>query len=301
MAQVAGNDATVTVLLPRGADPHDYQPSSREAARIYEADLVVSNGLDLEEGLEDVLEEAVAEGVNVLAAGDHVDPLPFSFSEAMDEGDHEDDGHDDDGDHEDDGHDEEGHDEEGHDEEGHDEEGHEHSLDPHFWLDPIRVQSAAEAIANELAAINPTIDWEGRAAAFAARLDDTDAEVRSILEVVPSSRRLLVTNHDALGYFAARYGFQVVGTVIPGGATLAEPSSAELAALVERIRETGTPAIFAEATEPQALAEAIATEAGADVAVVVLDVGSLGDPDSDSATLIDMLIHNAELIAAALQ
>ena len=401
VSNIVGTDAELIVLLPVGADPHDYRASAAQVTLLHDADLVVSNGIQLEEGLIDVLEAAEADGVNLLKVGDLLDPLPFGGGghdhedegdhdddheghdhedegdhdddheghDHEDEGDHDDDheGHDheDEGDHDDDheGHDHEdegdhdddheGHDHEdegdhdddheGHDHEdegdhdddheGHDHEdegdhdddheGHDHEDegehdhedevdhddhaghahtggDPHFWLDPLRVAEAAHLIAHELAELDPSIDWEGRADAYASELEALDEEIRSILAPVHAEDRKLITNHDALGYFAARYGFEIVDTVIPGGATLAEPSSAELAALVERIREEGVKAIFAETIESTALAEALAAEAGSDVAVVELYTGSLGEPGSGADTLIGMLRINAERIAETL-
>jgi zinc/manganese transport system substrate-binding protein len=131
-------------------------------------------------------------------------------------------------------------------------------------------------------------------------LSEADTEIVEILAAVGDDDRELVTNHDAFGYFADRYDFDVVGVVIPGGSTLADPSSAELAALVEVITETGARAIFAETTQPTRLAEAVAAEVGGDVQVVELYTGSLGEPDSDAGTLIEMLVTNAQRIADAL-
>ena len=182
-----------------------------------------------------------------------------------------------------------------------DHEGHAHTgADPHFWLDPLRVAKAAHLIAEQLTALDPSIDWEGRAESYASELEALDEEIRSILAPIHAEDRKLITNHDALGYFAARYGFEIVDTVIPGGATLADPSSAELAALVERIQEEGVKAIFAETIESTALAEALAAEAGSDVAVVELYTGSLGEPGSGAEDLVGMLRVNAERIAEIL-
>ncbi len=246
---VAGDDADVAVILPVGADPHDYQPSARQVAAIANADLVVANGLGLEQGLGKVLDEAG----RLLEVGPQLDPRPFG------------DGDD----------------------------------DPHVWMDPRRMADAARLVAGELAAAHPAVDWAGRAEAYAVDLLAADEKIAEILAAVPEERRILVTNHDSLGYFADRYGLTVVGTVIPGGATLAEPSSAELAELVAVIERTGVPAIFAETTEPAALAEALAAEAGG-IEVVELYVGSLGEPGSGAATLAGMLITDAERIAGAL-
>lgn len=258
-ANVAGEDAGIEVLLPPGADPHGYQASARQVAAIDEADLVIANGLGLEEGLTDVLQAAADDGANVLEVGELLDPIPFGAA------------------------------------------GHGRGdLDPHIWLDPVRMAEAARLIATELAALEPGVDWATRAEAYAADLGDAHVEIESILSQVPAESRKLVTSHRAFGYFADRYGFEIVGVVIPGGSTLADPSSAELSSLVETIEHERVRAIFAETTEPIDLAEAVAAEVGRDVEVVELHTGSLGEPGSGADTLIGMLVTNAARIAAAL-
>ena len=254
------------MLLPIGADPHDYQASARQVAAIQEADLVIANGLGLEEGLADVLESAAADGANVLTVAPLLDPLPFGA------------GHDDDartmrprpGD------------------------------DPHVWLDPLRMAAATRIVAEELSKVDDSVDWTARGNAYADALTTADEEIQATLDVVPPANRKLVTNHDALGYFASRYGFEVVGVVIPGGSTLAEPSSAELTELVSVVEREQVRAIFAETTNPEVLADAVAAEAGGDVIVVELFTGSLGEPGSGADTLIEMLTTNAQRIAQAL-
>ncbi len=294
VANLVGSDAEVVVLLPVGADPHDYRASSAQVALLNDADLVVANGLGLEEGLIDVLESVEADGVNVLEVGEFLDPIEFGEAGHDHEDEH---GDHDEGDHED----EHGHDDEGDHEDEHGHEGHVHTgADPHFWFDPLRVAEAAKLIADELAAVDPSIEWAARAAAYVSELEALDSEIQSILAGIPPGDRKLVTNHDALGYFAARYGFEIVDTVIPGGATLADPSSAELAALVETMRDEGVTVIFAETIESSDLAEAVAAEVGSSVAVVELYTGSLGEPGSGADTLTGMLRVNAQRIADAL-
>jgi zinc/manganese transport system substrate-binding protein len=259
---VVGEEGVVEALLPVGADPHDYQPSSRQVALIQNADLVIANGLGLEEGLGDVLEAAATDGANIVYLGDRLDPIQFGI-EAAEADDHRDE-------------------------------------DPHVWLDPIRMAEAGRVIAAELALIEAAASWSDRADEYAAELLAADQEIQEILAVVPAGGRKLVVNHQSLGYFADRYGFEVIGSVVPGGATLGDPSSAELSALVETIEAEDVPAIFAETTEPAALAEAVAAEVGQGVAIVSLYTGSLGESDSGADTLIGMLKTNAELIAEAL-
>ncbi|MFB3050924.1 MAG: metal ABC transporter solute-binding protein, Zn/Mn family, partial [Acidimicrobiia bacterium] len=217
------------------------------------ADLVVANGLGLEEALVDVLQAAKKDGANILEIAPLLDPIPLG-----------------------------------------------NSLDPHVWLDPKRMADAARLIAEEMTRVDASIDWSSRAEAYAIELDITHREIESILEAVHGDSRNLVTDHDALGYFAAVYGFEVVGTVIPGGSTLGAPSSDELAKLVRLIEMEGVVAIFVGTTESSAVASAVAAEVGHEVVVVELYTGSLGEPGSGADTLVRMMLTNAELIAEAL-
>jgi zinc/manganese transport system substrate-binding protein len=160
---------------------------------------------------------------------------------------------------------------------------------------------AVEGITDFLVATVDGVDaeaLEANAAAYIAELEALDAEVEEILAVVPEDRRLLVTNHDAFGYFADRYDFEVLGSIIPGGSTLASASARDLAELASTIGELDVPAVFAETTTSSQLAETLAGEA--DVEIVELFSGSLGAPDSGAGTYIEMVRTNAERIAAAL-
>ncbi|MEX2653584.1 MAG: zinc ABC transporter substrate-binding protein, partial [Acidimicrobiia bacterium] len=131
VSQVVGDEVTVEVLMPIGTDPHDFQPSSQQVAALRSADLVVAWGLGLEEGLEDVLASAWEDGVRVLEISALVDPIPFSSEDEHADDEHADDEHEDD-EHEDDEHEEEDH--------------KEHSLDPHTWMDPVRMADALRLI-----------------------------------------------------------------------------------------------------------------------------------------------------------
>lgn len=268
VGEIVGGDAVVEVLIPQGSDSHDYEPTPRQIAQLVRADLVVANGLGLEAGLGDALATAVGEGANLLEVAPLVDPLPFS-----DHG-HEDHETDDAGDHDD--------------------------LDPHVWLDPTRVAKAVGHIADELSLVDDSADWAARAGAYSADLLALDEEAATMLEVVPPDRRRLVTNHEALAYFADRYDFEIVGVVIPGGSTLAAPSSSELADLVALLDETGIDTIFADTTSPTRLAEAVADDVDREVIVVELHTESLGESGSETGTLAGMLLENARLVAEAL-
>ena len=187
-------------------------------------------------------------------------------------------------------------------EEGEEEhEGHGHGLeDPHFWFDPIRVQSAVNDIAGRLGALDPdrASDYLANADAYNRELADLDSWTTSRVSEVPESRRLLVTSHDSFGYFAIRYGFEVVGVVL-STTTDVEPSPADLAELTHEIEEYNVPAIFGETTVTERLALAVAEESGADL--VRLYSGSLGTPGSDAGTYITMVRTNVDRIVAALR
>ena len=158
-------------------------------------------------------------------------------------------------------------------------------------------------LAEELAEAVPALDVDDlteRANELAADLLELDGELAEILAEVPAENRYLITNHDSFGYLADRYDFEVIGTVIPGGDTLAQPSPGDLAALVEEIEYHDLPAIFAENTVAPALAEALAAEASVDVEVVSLYTDSLGEDGSGAETYRGMLLTNAQLIADAL-
>lgn len=263
---VVGDNGVVEVLIPVGVDPHDYQASSKQIATLARADLVVANGLGLEEGLLDALESAAADGANVFEVAPLLDPLPFDDSSFEAASSPERVG----------------------------------GLDPHVWMDPIRMADAARVVASELMSVAPSIDWSISAERYADGLMEADDQVTAVLKVVSAPNRKLVTNHDSLGYLAARYDFEVVGTVIPGGTTLGSPSSSDLADLVEIVDREDVPAIFAETTEPSLLAEAVAAELGQSVVVVDLYTGSLGEPGTAADSLVGMWLVNADRIATAL-
>ena len=274
VSSLLGDAATVTSLVPAGASPHDVQVSARQAAEIREADLVVVNGGGFEAGLEDVVESARDEGVPVHEAISAVDDLLLTDEEG-----HEDD-HDD----------------------GHDHEHGDEGVDPHVFTDPVRAAQAARGILAEVFEVVPGLDTpevRERADAYLARLDDLDAEVRATLAGVDDDRRVLVTNHESLRYFADRYDFRVVGAVIPSTSTGDTSSARDLEELAEVVRTEGVPAIFADTSSPTRLADALADEVGG-VEVVLLYTESLGEPGSGADTYEGMIRTNAERIADAL-
>lgn len=265
VGDLVGERGSVEALMEAGADPHDFTPTAEQAARLRSADLVVANGLGLEAGLSETLESAAADGAAVVELADRVDPLPF-----------------------------------GHHADGHGEEHQHRDLDPHFVLDPLRVADAVDVVAEALSRQDDSVEWQGRAAPVREELESLHRDIQEQLSVIPDERRKLVTNHDALGYFADRYGFDVVATVIPGGSTLAEPSAADLADLADLLRREGVRAVFTDTTASPDLAETVAAEVGGEVRVHRLYTGSLGPEGSGAETYGGMMRANAATISGAL-
>jgi zinc/manganese transport system substrate-binding protein len=248
-SELVADAGRVETLIPRGTDPHEYQASAAQAAEVRQADLVVANGLGLEEGLASVLDAATAAGVPVLELAPQLDPI---------------------------------------------------AGDPHFWLDPLRMANGARLIGQELAAQVADDGWLDRAKDYAIRLESIHDEVDEILAAVPPERRLLVTDHDSFRYFAERYDFTVLGTLIPGTSPLAAPTAQHIADLAAQIRAEEIPAIFLDVASTDTVAEALRREAGTDVTVVRLRIGSLGPEGTEAGTYAGMLLDNAQRVAETL-
>ena len=173
--------------------------------------------------------------------------------------------------------------------------------DPHWWQDPTNAIAVTEAIRDELIAVDPEGESTYRAAAasYVGELEHLDRSIASCIERVPDDQRKLVTSHDALGYFADRYGVEVVGAAIPALTTQAQPSAGETAELVELIEGEDVSTIFPEAGVSESLEDAIADEAGASVGGE-LWADALGPEGSSGATYVDAMRSNAETIATGM-
>jgi zinc/manganese transport system substrate-binding protein len=273
---LVGDRASVSVLMGDGVDPHDWSPSAQDIEILHQADLVVANGLGLEEGLHDALEEAAASGVPVFEATDHVTVRTIGD-------DHEHDGQEDASSTPPSPTDEAHAAEADHDHEG---------LDPHFWVDPLSMRDVVAALAAALADVG--VDVSDREVDLVGRLEALDAEVRTILEVIPADQRELVTGHESMGYFADRYGFELVGAVIPSLSSQGEVSASQLSAIAEEIREHGVRAVFTEIGTPQTVVDAIASETG----VLVVQLPSHNLPADGS--YVTFIRDIASAIAGAL-
>lgn len=253
---VAGDRLEVDSLLPVGADPHAYQASPSDVAKISESTVLIMNGLEYEHFLETLLENADGDRM-IIEASSGLSPREDAESE--------------------------------------------HGVDPHMWLDPNLVITYVENIRDGFLKADPdgAENYKANADAYINQLEDLDAWIVEGVGTIPVEKRLLVTNHEALGYFAERYGFSMIGTVIPSMSTDAAPSAQQMASLIDQIKSTGATAIFLGEVENPTLAQQIADET--DVRVVhdlYLESLTAGAP---AATYIDMMKHNVTRIVDALK
>jgi ABC-type Zn uptake system ZnuABC Zn-binding protein ZnuA len=251
---VAGDRVQVDSLLPVGVDPHAYQASPSDVAKVTESTVLIINGLEYEHFLESLLENVGGERL-VIEASAGLSPAEDAASE--------------------------------------------HGVDPHMWLDPNLVITYAENIRDGLASADPEGKsiYEANTEAYISQLQELDAQITEQVSQIPADKRLLVTNHEALGYFADRYGFTIIGAVVPSVSSDAAPSAQQMAQLVEQIKTSGARAVFLNETDNPVLATQIAQETGVKV-VDDLYVESLNE---NAPTYIDMMKHNVTRIVEALK
>jgi zinc/manganese transport system substrate-binding protein len=297
---VGGDRVQITTLVGANGDAHAFEPSPVDAATLVEADAIFEIGLEFETWLEDLYTSSgssavrivVSDGIELIEAGGHSDEHADEHgdhAEATPEGTEE--AHDDhaEGTPEGDEHSDEHSDEHG-------------EYDPHVWHDPRNAEVMVENILAALIELDPDgrSVYEANAAQYVSELRELDATLEALLADVPEGNRKLVTTHDTFGYFAKRYGFEIVATALGLTTEVADPSAAQIVELVEEIKESGVPAIFTENIGSNGILEQVAREAG--VAVVPsLYTDALGEAGSEGGTYIDMMTYNATTIADALK
>lgn len=251
---VAGDRLTAGSLVPIGVDPHSYQPTPQDTAKVSKSKVLVVNGAEYELFLEALLASADGEGTLIEAS--------TSLNLRSDA---------------------------------------EHGTDPHLWLDPNNVIVYVENIRDGLIQFDPegAEVYRANASAYITQLGELDAWINGQIAKIPPPRRLLVTNHEAFGYFAERYGFTVVGTVIESFSSDASPSAQQMAALVDQINLYEAPAIFLDAADNPSLAQQVAAETNVKV-VTDLHLESLTD-GAPAGTYIEMMKYNVTKIVEAIQ
>jgi ABC-type Zn uptake system ZnuABC Zn-binding protein ZnuA len=252
--QVGGNAVDVHQILAPNTDPHDYEPRPDDVTTTAGAKIVFTNGDNLDAWMGKVVSDSGSDAKIADLGATVPVKLPGESS------------------------------------------GPEASqYDPHWWHDPRNAEAAVHQIAAQLTAIDPRdrATFDANAAAYEAKLKALDAGISRCLDGVPAASRKLVTDHDAFGYFANRYGIQVVGAVIPSQTTQAQPNAQDLSDLANLVRNQGVKAIFPESSLSPKLAETIASETGATTDYTLYG-DTLGPSGSSGNTYLHMEQANAD-------
>jgi manganese/zinc/iron transport system substrate-binding protein len=261
--QIGGADVDVVALMGPGVDPHLYKASAGDVETLAGGDVILYNGLHLEGRMADLFEELAHERVTVAVAGDI--PTDRLVSPPRFEG----------------------------------------NYDPHVWFDPTMWRIAAGTVARTLAEADPLHEpaYRRRLERYQERLDELDRWIRRRVEEVPERSRVLVTSHDAFGYFGLRYGFTV--EAIQGISTATEATTDDVKRVAAIVAERGLRTVFLESSVPPQTIEAVlaaAAEQGGDARVGgQLFSDSAGAAGTPEATYVGMLRHNVDAIVAGLR
>lgn len=253
ISNVGGDRVSVLSIIPAGAGPEDYEPKPGDARKLADADLIVSNGVGLDDFLDGLIDAAGEHSAARLVLGDGIPTI--------------------------------------------DVEG---EPNPHFWLDPsLVIDDYLPAIATKLSELDPAgaAAYEANRAAYAAKAQDLDAASKAKVETILPANRKLVTFHDAFPYFAAHYGFELIGVLVANVGQ--EPTAAELAELVATVKASGTRAVFSEAQFSPDLARTLADEADVTEVVTTLYNDTVGPPPVN--TYLTMMEWNVDQIVKALR
>jgi ABC-type Zn uptake system ZnuABC Zn-binding protein ZnuA len=257
---VAGDRLTVENLIPNGMDPHTFEPTPQDVVKIANSQVLIVNGAGLETWLSRTLNNS-GTPLELIEASSGLTPRNPSRGELVDE-----------------------------------------QTDPHFWLDPLSVITYVENIREGLCRIDPSgcDTYEQNSVRYITELEGLDGWIKTQVTLIPPGNRLMITNHESFGYYADRYGFQVVGTIIPSVSTGAMPTAMQLSQLIKNIKSSGSKAIFLEAgTNPQ-LAETIAAETGV-VIITNLLTHTLTTNQGPASSYITMMKYDTQLIVNALK
>jgi ABC-type Zn uptake system ZnuABC Zn-binding protein ZnuA len=258
--QVAGERVIVVSLIEAGMDPHTFEPIPRDIITISESRLLIVNGGGLENWLQKMI-DVQSISIPIVVASSGLTPRLPSSSERMDE-----------------------------------------QLDPHFWLDPVNIKTYVRNIRDALIEMDPAgrDDYERNAGQYILQLDELNTWIDGEVAQIPPENRLLVTNHESFGYFADRYGFKIIGTIIPSVSSGSTPTALQLTDLIGKIQYAKVKAIFLEAGSNPELAQTIASETGVTIITGLL-THSLTGSDGPADTYINMMKYDTQLIVDALK
>jgi ABC-type Zn uptake system ZnuABC Zn-binding protein ZnuA len=250
---VGGSRVAASSIIPPGVGPEDYEPKPDDARKLSDAQLIVSNGVGLDDFLQKLLASGTGGQTPHLVLGDGIPVMTVDGEK-----------------------------------------------NPHFWLDPTLVkQDYLPAIASKLAELDPAgrSTFDANVAAYGAQLDALDVALKAQVETIPAANRKLVTFHDAFPYFAKHFGFELVGVILQNVGQ--DPSAADLAALVEKVKGAGAKAVFSEAQFSPKLSQTLAQEAGVTQVVTTLYNDALGPAPAD--TYLGLMRWNVDQIVGALK
>jgi ABC-type Zn uptake system ZnuABC Zn-binding protein ZnuA len=270
VSQIGGDAIQLTVLLPVGTDPHTFDPTPQDMSILSESDILFANGAGLESFLDRIIANVGETGstgkatVVSLSQGIHLRQFQVQPEQTNNH-------------------------------------NHEQGNDPHIWFDPNNVKIWTQTIQQNLTNLDPTHaeTYLSNANAYLAQLDDLDAWITDQVSQIPKPNRKIVSDHQVLGYFADRYGFEIVGAVIPSFSSASQPSAKDLASLEDSIRNLNVPAIFVGINANPNLAERVASDTG--VKVVPIYTGSLSAPGGPADSYLAFIRADVSAISKTLK
>ena len=260
---IAGTAADVAGFVPEGTNSHTFEPSASGAKTLEGADVIFMNGLRLEEPTRELAEANKRDGVEIVSLGDLTitrEDWKFDFSFPESEGD----------------------------------------PNPHLWPNVPFALRYAEIMHGKIVALDPAnrAEYDKNLDELRTRLQALDAAIKQAVQTVPEGNRRLLTYHDSWAYWAETYGFTVVGAIQPSD--FSEPSSRDIADLIEQVKDEDVPAIFGSEVFPSDALETIASESGAEYIDDLRDDDLPGEPGGDRHTYIGLMVANMEIMLPAL-
>lgn len=260
---IAGTKAQVTGLIPEGQDSHTFEPPPSAAKVLSDADLIVVNGLKLEEPTLEMAQANKKSGAVILEVGtETITPeqykYDFSFPESGGK------------------------------------------PNPHLWPNPQLTENYAKLVHKQMVKLDPTDAsyYDANYAKLKTNLEKLDQQMKAVTQTVPEQNRKLVTYHDSWAYWAPLYGFTVIGAIQP--ADFAEPSASEVASLIDQIKEEKVPAIFGSEVFPSDILQQIADETGATYVDKLRDDDLPGAPGDELHSYIGLMVENMRIMIPAL-
>ena len=260
---IGGDRIDLRGIIPDGSDSHTFEPAPSDAQVLSKADLVIANGLDLEDPTLELAKANLRPGGEILTLGDKtITPEQYAYDFSFPK----DDGH----------------------------------PNPHLWMNVPFAMKYAELVAAKLKERDPANAgyYQANLDRYLAQLRRLDAGIMAAVRTIPADQRKLLTYHDSYAYFAQHYGMTVIGAAQPSD--FSEPSPREVAGLIEQIRQTGVPAVFGSEVFPSKVLEQVARESGARYIDKLRDDDPPGEPGSPEHTYVGMMLNDMELMIPAL-